>query len=101
MGEPVNGIKKVTLEGKNGSVTLDEPEKLFSLSAGERVTLEVNEEGEGFFTANYLPVYKKPAERGFKYLYSAYGLLLRFDGQFDLPEEKIKVALSKPSDGSA
>ncbi|MGC8636588.1 MAG: hypothetical protein ACP5T5_06170 [Thermoprotei archaeon] len=94
--ESINGVKKVTLEGKNGFVTMDEPEKLFSLKIGDQVMLNVNEGEEGFYAASYLPVYKRQEGDRISYLYSAYGLLIKFEGDFNLPYETIKVTLTKP-----
>ncbi|HEV51479.1 MAG TPA: hypothetical protein ENO31_02970 [Thermoprotei archaeon] len=93
VGDNVEGIKKVTLEGKEGLVYMDDPVKLFSLDPGESVQLLINEGEEGFFSASYLPVYAKDVGNGKSYLYSAYGLLIRFDGNFTLPNETIKVTL--------
>ncbi len=89
----MEGIKKVTLEGKAGLIYMDDPVKLFSLDPGESVQVLINEKEEGFFSASYLPVYAKDVGNGKSYLYSAYGLLMRFDGNFDLPNETIKVTL--------
>lgn len=91
----MEGIKKVTMEGKEGLVYMDDPVKLFSLDPGESVRLLINEKEEGFFSASYLPVYAKDVGNGKSYLYSAYGLLIRFDGNFDLPNETIKVTLAR------
>lgn len=97
VGDDVEGIRKITLEGKDGNIYLDEPVKLFSLSQGDKIMLSVNEEGDGFFSASYLPVYQKEVEGRRTALYSAYGLLIRFEGNFKVPNEKIKITLSKPS----
>lgn len=93
--ESINGVKKVTLEGKIGFVTMDEPEKLFSLKIGDHIFLNVNEGDEGFYAASYLPVYKKQDGNRTSYLYSAYGLLIKFDGDFNLPYERIKITLTR------
>ncbi len=91
----MEGIKKVTLEGKEGLVYMDDPVKLFTLDPGESVQLLINENEEGFFSASYLPVYVRDVGNGKSYLYSAYGLLIRFDGNFDLPNETLKVTLNR------
>jgi hypothetical protein len=95
VGDNVEGIKKVVLEGKEGVIYMDDPIELFSLSPGDSVQLLINEGEEGFFSAFYLPVYAKSSGNIKTYLYSAYGLIIKFDGNFDLPNDKIKVTLTK------
>ncbi|MDP7974848.1 MAG: hypothetical protein ACP5UI_01630 [Thermoprotei archaeon] len=88
----VRGIKKITLEGEAGSVTLDEPEELLDLKEGEKVILALNEKEQGLFSGNYLPVRVDKGDS----LYSAYGLLARFKGKFRLQEKELKITLLRP-----